>query len=461
MRLNRHTRVTDGGRVLYGGAPARVSRLRPAAASLIRERSFTITDAASRALAEYLIEAGLADPEPESLPPVSLTDVTVVIPAWRRPRQLERLLSSVRDHIGAVRVLVVDDCSGAESQRVADVAGRHSAELIGMKENRGPADARNAGLARVTTPFVLFVDTDAVLRPGAVELLLRHFADSRLAAVAPRVSGLTEPGANWILRYENARSSLDHGTYPSLVRPHSPMAWVSTTCLLARTSALGGGFGAGMRVAEDVDLVWRLVAEGWRVRYEPRAVIEHEHRGAPRAWLGRKFTYGTGAAALARRHPGLAAPAVLSPWTAAVLVTLAAQRRWSVPVAGAVTAVAASHISRRIGSTDDPHALAVRLTGHGLVAATAQGFALAVRHWWPAFALAAWGSSRARRMIAVAAVADAAWEYARLRPGLDPLRFAAARRLDDLAYGAGVWWGAWRARSAAALLPVVTRRRAR
>jgi hypothetical protein len=56
---------------------------------------------------------------------------------------------------------------------------------------------------------------------------------------------------------------------------------------------------------------------------------------------------------------------------------------------------------------------------------------------------------------AVAAAADAVWEYARLRPDLDPVRFAAARRLDDLAYGAGVWWGAWRARSAAALLPVI------
>jgi mycofactocin glycosyltransferase len=33
------------------------------------------------------------------------------------------------------------------------------------------------------------------------------------------------------------------------------------------------------------------------------------------------------------------------------------------------------------------------------------------------------------------------------------LRFAAARRLEDLAYGAGLWWGALRARDPRALLP--------
>jgi mycofactocin system glycosyltransferase len=384
----------------------------------------------------------------------------------------ERVFSGVQpsglphlgNYLGAFRNYIALQETGNAIYCIVDyhaLTSTHDAELIRLEENRGPADARNAGLARVQTPFVLFVDTDVVLRPGAVGLLLRHFADDRLAAVAPRVSGLTTRDANWILRYENARSSLDHGADASLVRPHSPMAWVSTTCLLARTSALGGGFGAGMRVAEDVDLVWRLVAEGWRVRYEPLALVEHEHRASARAWLGRKFTYGTGAATLARRHPGLAAPAVLSPWAAAVLVAVAAQRSWSLPVAGGVTAATALHIARRLGATEHPHVLAARLTGHGLTAATGQGFALAVRHWWPAFALPALRSRRARRIVAVAAAADAVWEYARLQPDLDPVRFAAARRLDDLAYGAGVWWGAWRARSAAALLPVITRRRER
>jgi mycofactocin glycosyltransferase len=58
--------------------------------------------------------------------------------------------------------------------------------------------------------------------------------------------------------------------------------------------------------------------------------------------------------------------------------------------------------------------------------------------------------------VIVAAVADAVIEYRRTRPKLDPIRFGFARRLDDLAYGAGVWLSAVRGRSAAALLPDFT-----
>lgn len=492
VRLGAHTRETDRGAVLVGGVPTRVTRLKPAAAGIIRNRAVTVTDRTSRTLAAHLVESGHADPDPDTLPEPDLTEVTVVIPAYGRSQQLGRLLRSVRDDLGDVRIIVVDDGSDQDDARaIASAAARVGAEVVTLPRNRGPAEARNAGLRMVETRFVLFCDIDVVLLPGSVGRLLRHFIDPALALAAPRVVGLpaddrtvtgreprpfrrdsrargveTETRRSWVLRYEAARSSLDHGPDPSLVRPYSPLAWVSSTCVLARTGALrgkdGAGFGSDMRVAEDVDLVWRLVAQGWRVRYEPRAQVAHEHRGTVRAWLGRKFVYGTGAADLARRHPGLAAPAVLAPWTAGVLAVVSAQRRWSLPVAVVITAGAIVRIATRLPRAEPSpcdrgrrYALAAELAGKGVASTLAQGSALAVRHWWPAFAVAAVFSRRARRIVAVSAVADAAVEYVRLRPRLDPVRFFVARRLDDLAYGAGVWWSALRARSPAALLPVV------
>jgi hypothetical protein len=41
------------------------------------------------------------------------------------------------------------------------------------------------------------------------------------------------------------------------------------------------------------------------------------------------------------------------------------------------------------------------------------------------------------------------------RPALDPFRFAAAQLADDVAYGAGVWAGALRARTTVPLRPVI------
>jgi hypothetical protein len=77
----------------------------------------------------------------------------------------------------------------------------------------------------------------------------------------------------------------------------------------------------------------------------------------------------------------------------------------------------------------------------------------AVRSHWPLTLTAALVSRRARRWALAAAAVDAAVGWWPLRASVGPARFAAVRRLDDLAYGAGVWAGAVRARSAAAVLP--------
>ncbi|MGR0221479.1 mycofactocin biosynthesis glycosyltransferase MftF [Agromyces sp. ZXT2-6] len=453
VRLSRHTRVVDDGAVLVGGSPIRIARLKPAARAALHGHEVTVADAASRAFADHLLATSMADPVVASLPPVDVALATAVIPVRDRPRGLDRLLAS----LAGMRAIVVDDAS-ADPAAVAAVAARHGAELLALDANRGPAGARNAGLARVTTPFVVFVDSDVVVEPGTIPLLLRHFADPRLAVIAPRVLGLDAPGANWITRYEDARSSLDVGHDPSVVRPRSRVTWLPAACLAARVDLLGAGFDASMRVAEDVDLVWRLTEAGHRVRFEPGATVRHDHRSTFGSWLGRKWYYGTGADLLAVRHPDAVAPVVLAPWAASLLVALGAQRRWSLPVAAALLAATAIRIGRRAPAVRHSYRLGARLTGYGAVTAIAQGFALLLRHWWPLTALAAVGSRRVRRAVAVAALADTAWEYARTRPRLDPVRFGIARRLDDGAYGAGVWWSAVRARSPRALLPDVRRR---
>ena len=454
VRLNRHTRVLDDGAALVGGSPTRISRLKPLALRSMRGREITVTDAASRALAGHLLATGMADPVVDALAHVELALATVVIPVRDRPRQLDRLLQSLGR---ALPVIVVDDAS-VDRPAVAAVARAHGAELLPLDVNVGPAGARNAGLARVRTPYVVFVDSDVVVEPAAIEVMLRHFADPGLAMVAPRVLGLASDRPNWITRYEDARSSLDLGSDSSSVRPRSPVTWVSSTCLVARVDALGHGFDESMRVGEDVDLVWRLVERGLRVRFEPAASVHHEHRSTLRAWLGRKFFYGTGAHPLAERHPDDIAPVVLPPWGAALLVALAAQRRWSLPVAVLIAVGTAVRIGRRASAVRHPYRLASRLTEYGAIAAVAQGFALLLRHWWPLTVIGCLVSARVRRAVVVAALADTAWEFARAKPKLDPLRFGVARRLDDAAYGAGVWWSALRARSPKALLPDLRRR---
>jgi mycofactocin system glycosyltransferase len=313
-------------------------------------------------------------------------------------------------------------------------------------------------LREVRTPYVVFVDSDVVIAPETVARLLRHLHDPKVALVAPRISGLDHDGS-WIGRYETARSSLDLGPRSSLVRPHSAISWLPSAVVVARVEALGDGFDGSMTVGEDVDLVWRLDAAGWRVRYDADVIARHDHRTSPSQWLRRKAFYGSGAAPLAARHAAKVAPAALTPIGAATVVAVLAQRRWSLPAVGLLSGVMTWRLTRALNNSEHPLRTASELTMLGMSANMAQLMHLLLRHWWPAAFVSAVFSRRVRRAVVMAAAADTLIERRRLEPDLDALRFALALRLDDAAYGAGLWAGAVRGRSPQSLLPHISRSR--
>jgi mycofactocin system glycosyltransferase len=454
VRLAVDTRVCDDGRTLVGGAGA-VLHLRPKARAMLHDGTLVAEDADSATMARLLLDRGLADPVFGSPPPdEGVTDVTVVVPVKDRAGQLARLLAALPP---SLPVVVVDDGS-ADPRTTRAVATEFGARVLRHQASRGPAAARNTGLGQVRTDLVAFLDSDVVPEPGWLGLLRRHLDDPAVGVVGPRVLGAApRDDDGWLCRYEAARSSLDLGPRPGPVRPLGRVAYLPSAALLARRSALGvegvDGFDEDMPVAEDVDLVWRVHDAGWRVRYEPASVVRHDHRTTLGPWLRRKAYYGTGAALLAQRHGSDVAPLVLNPWTTVLTVAVLAQRRWSVPAATLACAAVTASVAGRLVAGDHPVRTAATLTAFGTVSSLQQVGSALTRHYWPLVVASATRSPRARRALVVAAVVDAVLDHRRVRPDLDVLRFGVARRLDDLAYGAGLWIGAVRARSPRALVP--------
>ncbi|MFC5230055.1 mycofactocin biosynthesis glycosyltransferase MftF [Pseudonocardia zijingensis] len=454
VALDRHAIAVDDGTVLFGGAPPRMLRLSAAAAARLRDGELEVSDPTSAALARRLLDAGIAHPvaaPAAAIPPAS--DVTVVVPVKDRVEGLTRLLAALPSGLGAT--IVVDDGS-ADAAGIRAAAERAGAVVVRHPEARGPAAARNAGLAAARTPLVAFLDSDVVPRPGWLDPLLAGFADPAVALVAPRIVALSAQG--WLARYESVRSSLDLGADPALVVPKSRVAYVPSAAMVVRRDAAGAGFDERMHVAEDVDLVLRLHESGRRVRYEPASQVAHDHRTSLRAWWLRKAYYGTGAAPLSLRHPGSVPPMVLNTWSAAVAVLLLRARPWSLLAAVAVAAGATEQLARKL-PVREPRRIAARLIGLGAVGTVAQTADAVTRHYWPLSLAAALVSRRARRTVAAIAVVEGVVDWWRKRhhpdrPGLPG--YLLARRLDDLAYGGGLWWGALRNRTSAPLRPVGT-----
>jgi mycofactocin system glycosyltransferase len=459
IALDRGTRELAPG-VWSGGSPARVVRLSEAGSAVWQRLSAEPVDsAAAGTLARRLTDAGLAHPCPPQAPP-GTADVTVVVPARDRTALLDRCLAALG---GPYPVVVVDDGSW-DSAAVAAVAAAHGARLVVRAETGGPAAARNTGLDHVTTDLVAFVDSDCVPSPGWIDALAGHFADPMVGSVAPRIAAVNGPGTA-AGRYTRLASSLDMGREPGRVAPKTRLSYVPTAALIARRAALravarpSGVFDPSMRTGEDVDLVWRLHAGGWRVRYDPSVGVGHHEPATWPALLVRRLRYGTSAAPLALRHPGNIPPLVVDPWLATTVAALLGRRP---ATACASFALAVLSTRRVLRAHDLPTAQAWRANAGAAVKTWLGAGRYATRYAAPLLLAGLLGGRRARwgrRAAAVSLLVGpglAGW--ARHPNTLDPLRYVSAAVADDIAYGAGVWAGCLKHRTVAPLRPVLVRR---
>ena len=454
VRLRADLIQADGGSVLVGGSPARASRLSEQARRMVSSGRLTVTDPASAELARRLLEGNLADPMLEGFPQPD-GDLTVVVPVRDRPEQLARCLEA----LGGLPVIIVDDAS-REPAAVRAVATRSSASLIRLESNVGPAGARNVGLERVTTPLVAFVDSDVVIEAAALARLARHCADPGVVLVGPRVRGaIRTPRRRWFQRYDEVASSLDLGSASGQVRPGAALGWLPSACLVGRVSLIRAldGFAPDLRVAEDVDLVWRAVDAGLAVRYEPAECALHDVRQTIGGWASRKFLYGTGGGELGLRHGNKIAPAALSISFGLAAAALLQRRWWSIPAAGIATLPSIASLRAHLPVQQGATGIAVRMSVRGLGWGVRQESTLLLRHWWPVGLLAGAMSRHVRRALMSAALVDLCVFY-REQGGVDAPTALVARRVDDIAYGAGLWWGAWRHRDLYCLMPRAVRR---
>lgn len=450
VRIAPDVLVADDGRLLVGGSPLTALRLSAAAQAMFVDGALSVNDDRTDHVAARLLATNLGVPDLRNVAQARAGALTVVIPVRDRPGQLDRTLQA----LAPLRCIVVDDAS-AGAEQVAQVAERHGARLVRLDVNVGPAAARNAGASLVTSPFVAFVDSDVEVEAERLLRLTRHFADPAVCLVGPRVNGAVRSRRpRWFERYDAVASSLTLGHRAASVGPGSAVGWLPSACLVGRTRVVGGAFDESLRVGEDVDLVWRLASRGYRVRYDPSVEAAHDTRSTLRSWLGRKAFYGTGSAALAKRHGDALAPAVLAPAYAVAGAALLLRRSWSLPVAGIALVTGIRSVERSLPKTPDSRYVAGVVAGRGLVWAVRQESALLLRHWWPAALGGVLVSRNVRRAIATAMVVDAIVglsEHRHASDHLNPAYMVLGRRLDDLAYGAGLWWGAFRARSMAAL----------
>lgn len=238
--------------------------------------------------------------------------VDVVITHYRSPEDLRTNLRSLRDlrsdRVGAV--VVADSAASGEAREVVD-AEYPEALYLPFAENVGYAALVNAGILSTHAPYLLVLNADTSLTPGAVERLVDALeADHDIGIVGPQVLnfdgtlqqtafsfyrpltfiarrtgfGGTPLGRRELRRFTNApevRTAIREGA--SL-----EVDWVMGCAFVVRRSALASVGILDTRFFmyfEDVDLCLRMWRAGWSVRYEPTATARHTWGRASRGGL--------------------------------------------------------------------------------------------------------------------------------------------------------------------------------
>lgn len=227
-------------------------------------------------------------------------DFALVIVNYNGGAELARALQSVAHDAGAHtwEGLVVDNASTDGSADVAE-AFAPRVMLVRNQQNVGFGRAVNQAIARTSAPFVLVMNPDCWVRPGAIETLMGELVrDAACAVVGPRILdpdgaeqgsargdpdmltglfGRTAPLRRWWPGLSVSRRNVVAA--PPASGESVVVDWVSGACFMARRQAIEAVRGFDERYFlywEDADLCRRLRAAGHRVRYVPAATAVHQ-----------------------------------------------------------------------------------------------------------------------------------------------------------------------------------------
>ena len=245
------------------------------------------------------------------------TSVSVVIPSWNGRDLLEKFLPSV---VRAAsfhpdnEVIVVDNGSDdgtaewVRRQFPETASGGEGPKLVRvlrMQRNLGFGAGNNAGVRAARNNIVVVLNNDMRVEPDCFQRLLEGFTDPAVFAISAQVffldqgkrreeTGLTEG------RFEQGFFRLGHlvedisTLYPTFYAGGGSTAYDRAKFLeLDGFDSLFHPF-----YVEDADLSYNAWKRGWKVLYQPAAVVYHEHRGT----IGRRFSAGRIDAILKKNH---------------------------------------------------------------------------------------------------------------------------------------------------------------
>ena len=229
--------------------------------------------------------------------------VSVLVAAFNEEQVIERTLRSIlNSDYPSIEVVVVDDGSkDGTFEAVQSAFGDDARVRVFRQVNGGKASALNHAIAQAHGEIYVGFDADTQVAPDAISLLVRHFSNPKIGAVAGNVTvgNRLNIWTRWQAIEYITSQNLDRRAFGLLnaisVVPGAIGAW--------RASAIKQvGAYQSDTLAEDMDLTWRLHGAGWLVANETKARAFTEAPDSLSTLFKQRFRWGYGTLQCLAKH---------------------------------------------------------------------------------------------------------------------------------------------------------------
>jgi len=225
---------------------------------------------------------------------------SVIIPAYNSSRTLGASLAALEAQTvprAQYEVIVVDDGSTDDT---GAVAGSFPVHLI-QQANRGPAAARNRGAREARGAVLVYTDADCVPCTDWLAEMVQPLADAKTVAVK---GAYRTRQRSWVARF----AQIEFEERYDLLQRAKRIDMVDTYAAAYRKDVFLelGGFDEAFPApnGEDMDLAYRLEAAGYRLAFNPRAIVFHTHAARLGAYLRLKYSRAYWRMKVYHRYPG-------------------------------------------------------------------------------------------------------------------------------------------------------------
>lgn len=238
--------------------------------------------------------------------------VSIIIPVFNEGKIIRKVIESLlNQNYANYEIIIVNDGSTDDTKEIAEqMVGYQTGRLNKIKvtlinkRNSGKANSLNAGIVYSKADYILCMDGDSQLSDNCLKKAIRHFVNDEVGAVAGNVkvqnrgTFLTDLQAlEYIEGLNMARSAQSYIRLVNIIP--GPIG------VFRREAIENAGMYTSDTFAEDADLTLRIMAKGWKIIYEPKAISYTEAPAELQQLLKQRYRWTRGILQSIRKHKKL------------------------------------------------------------------------------------------------------------------------------------------------------------